>query len=318
VESLLLRSFALLVLFQLLAAVVLVAGRRGRATVAVAILLASIAGMVVVQRSTDPGLFFASAVLCGFGVDRAVRAGGSVWRVTASGLVPVVVASALAFAGQDPAHTTGALREQFEEMAKAGAARPPGAGSRTTGPDTLAAGTAAADSQRSVAPEERVWREQTAELSAFAARWAMRLLPAGIVGMGLLQTLLVVVLAGKLARAAGGRTAVLPVSRWQVPFGAVWGLVAGLALMALRQPVVTVVGVNLAVLVAAWLAVQGFAVFLAALERTVAPAMRKLTLLLATLTTLVAWPLVTFGLALLGLLDLWVDFRKLRPAAEDS
>jgi uncharacterized protein YybS (DUF2232 family) len=108
------------------------------------------------------------------------------------------------------------------------------------------------------------------------------------------------------------------VSRWQVPFGAIWGLVAGLALVALRQPVAMVIGLNLAVLVGAWLAVQGFAVFLAALERTVAPALRNATLLLATLTTLVAWPLVAFGLALLGLLDLWVDFRKLRPAAEDS
>jgi uncharacterized protein YybS (DUF2232 family) len=143
-------------------------------------------------------------------------------------------------------------------------------------------------------------------------------LPAGIVGMALLQTLLVVVTAGRLVRAAGMFTPVLPVSRWQVPFGAIWGLVSGLALVAMRQPVTMVIGLNVAVLVGAWLAVQGFAVFLAALERTVAPALRNASLLLATLTTLVAWPLVAFGLALLGLLDLWVDFRKLRPAAGDS
>jgi len=318
VESLLLRSFALLVLFQLLAAAVLVADRRGRGPAAAAILLVAIAGMVALQRSPDPGLFFASAVVCAFVVGRVVHAGATVWRAAAAGLIPVVVASALAFVGQDPQRAAGSLREQFEQMAKVSAGRPPGSGTPVARPDTLATAAAAPDSQRTVPPEERQWREQTEQLASFAARWALRLLPAGIVGMGLLQSLLVVVMAGRLARAAGMRTRILPVGRWQVPFSAIWGLVAGLALVAMRQPVAVVVGLNLAVLVASWLAVQGFAVFLAALQRTVAPVLRNVTLLLATLSTLVAWPLVALGLALLGLLDLWVDFRKLRPAADDS
>ncbi len=315
-ESLLLRSFALLVLFQLLAAAVLVAARRGRGAAATAVLLASLAAVGVLQRSLDPALFFASAVLCAFGVSRTVRAGASVWKATAAGLVPVVAVSALSFAGEDPQHTTGMLRKQFEELAQSSTGHPPG--SAVSGADTLAAGRAAADTARGVPAEERQWREQTQELAALATRWALRLLPAAMVGMGLLQTLLVVVVAGRFARADGMLTRVLPVSRWQVPFGAIWGLVAGLGLVALRRPTATVVGVNIAVLVATWLAVQGFAVFLAALERSMAPPLRSVMLVLGALTMLVAWPLVTSGLALLGLLDLWVDFRKLRPATDES
>jgi hypothetical protein len=109
-----------------------------------------------------------------------------------------------------------------------------------------------------------------------------------------------------------------PFARWQVPFAAVWFLAAGLGLLASRHLVATIVGANLAVCVAAWFALQGAAVVMALFERTLPPGSRVFTLVVGVLTGLFAWPIVGTALAILGLADGWIDFRRLRTAADST
>ena len=80
------------------------------------------------------------------------------------------------------------------------------------------------------------------------------------------------------------------------------------------------VGGNVVTGVAVVFAVQGTAVALAAVERSAAQAAGALRFVIASLFVVVAvlmWPLLMTGLALLGAADLWVDFRRLRPAGDD-
>jgi hypothetical protein len=221
-----------------------------------------------------------------------VRRGHSVWRAALLGLLPLLVAALVGFGIAGPQRTWSDLEKQARELAEP---RP--------GPEAAPAG-----------PEERALQDEYRGLALRAVSWTMRLLPAEFVVFGLVQVLVVVVVAGRLRRDAGGVVAVLPVSGWRLPFGVVWVLAAGLTLSCLRWPPLVNVGLNIVVVTAAVLSVQGLAVLLAFLERHLSGPARWAVLGLAALTPL---PFTVAGTALLGLADLWVDFRRPRPAADD-
>lgn len=146
-----------------------------------------------------------------------------------------------------------------------------------------------------------------------AARWALRLMPVELAVFAWVQVLIVIASARRVAVATGRQVELPRPSRWQVPFGWIWVLAAGLAFIATRQTVLVVVGCNAVAFAASVLAVQGAAVLWSAVERSPSPLGRAM--LLAALA-LAAWPLFAGGLALVGAADLWVDFRRLRVAPQ--
>jgi hypothetical protein len=297
VETLLLRSLGLLALFQLLGWTVIAAGRRRRSGFAAALLLAALAGAAGMQRRTDPALTLGSAVVAAFVVERAVRRGRGPWQTALVGLVPVVLAATLDVTGTDPRRSWSEMQHELDRLA---------------GADSLGAVPSP-----TAPPEERVRLERTQALAVTASHWALRLLPAEIVVFALLQVLVLVVVAGRAVRAAGVPVAVLPVASWRVPFASIWALALGLALAATRHPVPVAAGLNLVVVVAALLALQGMAVVLAWFGRTARTPGRTWMVAVVAFSALVAWPFVPAALALLGAADLWVDFRRPRRAADD-
>jgi hypothetical protein len=106
-----------------------------------------------------------------------------------------------------------------------------------------------------------------------------------------------------------------PFARWRLPFYLVWLLVAGLGLMLTRTAYLATAGLNLALLVACILSVQGIAVQWQVTSR-----------LLSNLGRLLYWlvmgvffaPLVLVSGVLLGLVDQWADLRRLEAAPGDD
>ncbi len=297
---LLLRSLGVLVAFQLLALVVVAAGVRGHATRVALGLVAALAGLGIALQSVDPAAGCCGAVLAGWAVHRAVRRGLGFGRASLWGLLPVVLATALNSAGSNPRQAWADLHTQVDLIAGVDA-------KSVIAPDA--------------SPEERVLRERYQALATSAAHWALRLLPAEIVVFGWLQVLVIVVGARRIAFTSGESVALSRPSQWQVPFAWIWVLVAGLALMVLHQDWSMTVGGNVVTAVVAVFAVQGAAVALAVVERSAAPAAGGLRFVIASLFVMAAvlmWPLLMTGLALLGAADLWVDFRRLRPAGNDA
>ena len=290
--TLVLRTLAMLALFQALAVLVLLGERRGRGAAVAAVVLAVLAGVSALVRSADPALLLASAVLAGLWIGRAVRRGATVWRAARIGLVPVVAATALTFFGTEPRRAWSDLERQVQELA----------------------GPAPAPPSAAPGPEERALLEQYHELAVRATTWTMRLLPAEIVVFDLVQVLVVVAVAGWLLRGPGRAVAVLPVSGWKVPFGIIWVLALGLALAGTRLAGVAHVGWNVVLVATILLSVQGVAVFLSLLERSLSAPARWVVLCLAVLTPL---PFTVTGTALLGIADLWLDFRR-RAGATDG
>jgi len=104
---------------------------------------------------------------------------------------------------------------------------------------------------------------------------------------------------------------VAPLSLWRLPDAAVWFLVAGLALVVTRDARVTPVGINLAASVGLAFALQCFAVvqvFLTSSGMT-----PGLVTLLFVFVALAMWPILPVGCAGVGLMDVWLDFRRLEP-----
>jgi hypothetical protein len=289
---LLLRTLGLVVLFEVLGGALLVTAPRRRLPVALG-LLALIAALGASQRSLDPALFLGSAVLAGTLVGWAVRRGRGVWASVALGMLPVLVAGTVELAGSDPRRNWAELRAQVEQVA--------GIQAESPAPDT--------------SPEGQRLAERSEFMARLATTWVLRLLPMELAGMALLQVLPLVGFAGAWMRRLGLPVAVPPVRRWEVPFAAIWALALGLALIALRQRIAVVAGANIAAFAGLLFAVQGFAVGLAFFGRGRAPLVRGLLLLVAAL---LAWPFFVSGLALLGALDSWVDFRRLRRATDES
>ena len=233
--------------------------------------------------------WLASGVLCGFLVRRMLQEGAGVWRTSFVGLLPVLLASAAPFLFDAP----DVIWQEFEQQVEALVAFPGG--------DEAATGAA-----------ERALVERQRELALAAGRWMLRLFPAELVVLNLFQVLGVVALAGWLAQRRGERTTVLPVTHWKVPFSTVWLLAGLLLLLTFRWMPLTIVALNGALVVSAFLSTQGTMVFLHSMGRHIAMRWRLLLLAVCALTAL---PLLMIFTALLGAADLWVDFRKLRTEA---
>jgi len=277
---------AVVVLFQALAVV----GNAAAARPWLLLLAWAVLGTGVAllgQWGTFPWL--ASAVLCGFVVRRVLQMGAGVWRASLIGLVPVLIASAAPFVVGSP----DVIWEEFQQQVEALVA-------------------VQDDVPESAGAAERALVQRQRELAMTAGRWMLRLFPAEVVVINLFQVLGVVALAGWLAKRRGESTSVLPVTNWRVPFGMVWAMVASLALLTFRSLPLTVLGLNAALIVSAFLSTQGTAVFLHLMGRNIAMRWRVLVLVLSALTAL---PLLMVFTALLGAADLWVDFRKLRTPA---
>lgn len=103
-------------------------------------------------------------------------------------------------------------------------------------------------------------------------------------------------------------------SRWRLPFYLVWFLVLGVGMMLTRAPYVATAGLNLTLLVASILSVQGIAV-----------QVHVTNLMLSKLGRLVYWvvmgtlgPLILISGVVLGLIDQWVDLRRLKVNNDDN
>ncbi len=108
----------------------------------------------------------------------------------------------------------------------------------------------------------------------------------------------------------------VPLAFWRLPDAAVWFLVAGLALVVTRDARVMPVGINLATSVGLAFALQGFAVvqvFLTSSGMT-----PGLVTLLFVFVALAMWPILPVGCAGVGLMDMWLDFRRLEPHPIDD
>jgi hypothetical protein len=110
--------------------------------------------------------------------------------------------------------------------------------------------------------------------------------------------------------------AVAPFERLRMPDGMVWLLILGLALVALRDPRTVPVGLNLSIAVGLAFALEGLAVvkvFLVTHGMT-----PGLITLLFLFTALTMWPILPLACAGVGLMDLWLDFRRLEPRAKTN
>lgn len=288
-----LRSLVVLAAFQSTALLVLTAAARGHgrwALGAVALLVSVLAVTGVLPVSF--ALLLAGAAASAWGIDRTVRGGRTLWVAAGTGLIPVLAATAIGWLASDPAGSWVELRSQVESMAG------------VTARDSIA-----------IAPEDALLRERQTRLATRAATWTLRLLPAELFAFYLLQVLVMIVVAGRMARRRNLPVAVLPAAAWRVPFATVWCLAIGLAGLALGNSAAVIVGANVAGAAMVLLAVQGAAVLLAASERGFGRAAQWLVLGLFVLTAL---PFLVVLAALIGLADQWVDFRRLRLAGPDS
>jgi MFS family permease len=106
-----------------------------------------------------------------------------------------------------------------------------------------------------------------------------------------------------------------PFSRWRLPFYLVWLLVLGVGMMLTRTPYVATAGLNLMLLAASILSVQGIAV-----------QFHVTNLMLSNLGRVVYWvvmgvlfaPLLLASGVVLGLVDQWVDLRRLQVRHDDE
>jgi hypothetical protein len=290
--TLLLRSFGLLVLFQMLAVAVLWAGSRRRATLVALGLGIGLGGLAYGSRDAEAALFLGGGVAAGWLIERAVRRGWSLWPTVLLGSIPVVLTAVFGLVSPDPRHTWRDLSAQVDSLA-VGATVPTPTGDRRP---------------KSGGETNATPRRHRGALGRCGCCH-------GYPGAGALQVLPLVVVAGGFAQRARRAAAVLPVSGWQVPFVSVWGLALGLGLAASGVAAARVVGANIVMAVGTALAVQGLAVLWSWLERALPPPARAL--LLASMV-LAAWPFLAVALALLGTADLWLDFRRLRAVTEDS
>jgi hypothetical protein len=108
----------------------------------------------------------------------------------------------------------------------------------------------------------------------------------------------------------------LPFERLRMPDGMVWLLILGVALITLRDARSVPVGLNLSIAVGLAFALQGLSVvkvFLVAHGMT-----PGLIALLFLFTALTMWPILPLACAGVGLMDLWLDFRRLEAGAPEG
>jgi hypothetical protein len=157
-------------------------------------------------------------------------------------------------------------------------------------------------------------REKMAKVAAMAAKVYPFVLGVGVLGQaGIILALLWLVVRAVGLRPYGWRLP--PFSRWRVPFYVLWVLVVGLGLLITRRAPLASIGLNLALLAACILSVQGIAVQFFVTGR-----------MMSTLGRVIYWtvmgvffvPLVVASGVVLGLADQWWDLRRLDAEVKDA
>ena len=168
--------------------------------------------------------------------------------------------------------------------------------------------------QRILALEEET--RNLDRMSVLAARIYPFVIGMGLLGQGGIVLVLVLFSVRRLNIAVEGWV-LPPFSRWRLPFYLVWLLVAGVGLMLTRAPYLATAGLNLALLVACVLSVQGIAVQFHVTNRILSKMGRLLYWVV--MGTFFA-PLILISGAVLGLVDQWADLRRLQagPGDEDG
>lgn len=160
-----------------------------------------------------------------------------------------------------------------------------------------------------LAAEER----RLGEILDFFGRIFPFILASGLLG----QAVLVLVLSWVAVRIFGWWLPAWrppPFARWRLPFYLVWLLAAGVGLMITRRPTLVSVGLNLALLAALLVSIQGIAIQFHVTARFMSPLGR---VVFWTLVGIFAPPLILALGVVLGLADQWLDLRGLdRPPEE--
>lgn len=229
------------------------------------------------------GLLAGAALRRGWRVDVAVLA-------TAAVLAPLVVWAAVQMPVREQMARIGEQSLQVLEQQA-----PPG-----TDPAELA-------------KAREIGRQRMAKLTDTAVRLYPSVIGVGLLGQAVV-ILLLVRLAGRRSIASAGGRRLPPFAQWRLPFYVVWALVAGIGLMLTRQAQLVDAGLNLAVLAAAFLGVQGLSVQYHLSRRFLPPVA---LVIYWTLMGLAFVPLLATSV-LLGLADQWRDLRGPVSGGKDS
>lgn len=171
----------------------------------------------------------------------------------------------------------------------------------------------ASETQRTQALAEE--KRKLDQVTGLAAKIYPSLLGVGVLGQaGIILAL--VWLGIKALGMAPQRWRLPPFTAWRVPFYVVWVLVLGLGLLVTRQPVLANAGLNLTLLAAGILSVQGTAIQFHVTGRLMSGAGR--VVYWAVMGIFFA-PLVMASGVVLGLVDQWWDIRRLdREGLDDG
>lgn len=101
---------------------------------------------------------------------------------------------------------------------------------------------------------------------------------------------------------------------WRLPDGAIWTFLAGLALLLAPLPAVTPAGWTLLLNSGLGFCFQGIAIVESLLLARGIPL--PVVVLTLAFVFLIAWPLFVMTAAVLGLSDVWLDYRRLEAAPE--
>lgn len=156
------------------------------------------------------------------------------------------------------------------------------------------------------------FREQMDQAIATGVRIYPGFLMLGVLG----QAGIILALVFWLAR-VGGRAPRLRAersfTRWRLPFYLVWCLLAGLGLLLTRAPYLATAGLNVALVVALILSVQGLSVQAYFVSRLLSGPMQVLFWLIMGF---VLFPVLLASSLGLGLADQWIDTRRRWEARE--
>lgn len=155
-------------------------------------------------------------------------------------------------------------------------------------------------------PKEELMRQE--EAFKMVSQFFITALPAILIASAILAAFINYFIAGKLLGRLGYATPPLPVfSRWRAPWIMSWGYIgAVLALLAGQSsPVWKQIGINLLFVFSFWYMLQGLANISFYLQRTSLPRPVRGLMMGG------AFFLMGNFLSIAGLLDTWLDFRKL-------
>jgi hypothetical protein len=167
----------------------------------------------------------------------------------------------------------------------------------------LPAGADADQKARALAEQDK----QMERIGDLAARIYPFVLGIGVLGQaGIILSVLWLVIRSLGMAPTGWRLP--PFTRWRVPFYVVWVLAAGLGLLVTRHAVLARAGLNLALLAACVLGVQGLAVQFQVTGRMMS---RLGRVIYWSLMGIFFAPLALASGVVLGLVDQWWDIRRL-------